>query len=427
MTVDLTGKRLLLLGGAYNTKDIREYADKNGVVLIAVGNNPNHPTFQIADETYNANVTCADDLIKVIEDYHIDGVFPGGNEDIISILFDVVEKTGVHFYANREQWDITGNKRAFKTIAAEAGLPVVPEFALSAEPTREELDAIEYPVVIKPIDGMGSRGVFLCQNEQELLAAQKEAVKFSRSKTLMVEKFMSGFITVFYMTVIDGKIHIASMTDKYAKPSPDGGPIMPTIAQVYLYPSNHLQDCIDRYFPAMENLLRLLKIENGVVGIQGFCDGKDIVFTEMGYRLGGTSQQNYTKALYGNSNMFLIMNYALTGKMTDEPYSENPYFQKPCATVQLINKGGTVAKEEGVEIVKNMPEVVSFEHHHKVGSHIPVVDNVSMVHFRIFLVGEDMDHLKRTIRKIQQTIRVTDANGNSMLDDDFDIERLGKQ
>ena len=425
--MNLKGKRLLLLGGAYNTKDIREYADKNGVVLIAVGNNPNHPTFKIADETYDVNVTNAQELIKVVRDYKIDGVFPGGNENVIAILFDVVEETGLHFYAQREQWDITGNKRAFKTVAAKAGLPMVPEFALSEIPTREELDAIEYPVVVKPIDGMGSQGVYLCENEEELLAARKEAVKYSRSKTLMIEKFMSGFITVFYMTVIDGKIHIASMTDKYAKPSGDGKPKMSTIAQVYLYPSRHLQDCIDKYYPAMENLLRILKIENGVVGIQGFCDGKDIVFTEMGYRLGGTSQQNYTKALYGNSNMFLIMNYALTGKMTDEPYFENPYFDKFCGTVQLISKGGTIAKEEGLDEVRAMPEVVSFEQHYTVGDTIKVVDNVSMVHYRIFLVADTMEHLKKTIQKIQQTIHVTDTMGNAMLDDDFDVERLGTQ
>ena len=425
--MDLRGKRLLLLGGAYNTKDIREYADKTGIVLIAVGNNKNHPTFKIADETYDANVTDAQSLIRIIRDYKIDGVFPGGNENIISILFDVVDATDIHLYASREQWDITGDKRAFKTTAAKAGLPVVPEFQLSEDPTQEELDAIDYPVVVKPIDGMGSQGVYLCLNAQELLEARKKAIQYSRSKTLMIEKFMTGFITVFYMTVIDGKIHIASMTDKYAKPAAGDRPVMPTIAQVYLYPSRHLQDCIDKYFPAMENLLRILKIRNGVVGIQGFCDGKDIVFTEMGYRLGGTSQQNYTKALYGNSNMFLLMNHALTGKMTDEDYRENPYFEKMCGTVQLISTGGTVAREEGLDIVRNMPEVISFEQHYTVGDTIPVVDNVTMVHYRIFLVTEDMDHLKKTIRKIQETIHVYDAQGNSMLDDNFDVERLGKQ
>lgn len=425
--MNLKGKRLLILGGAYNTKDIREYADKNGVVLIAVGNNKNHPTFKIADETYEANVSNSNDLIKIIKEHHIDGVFPGGNENVISILFDVVDKTGINFYASREQWDITGQKREFKEVAKKAGLPVVPEFVISEDPTTEELDKIDYPVVVKPVDGMGSQGVYLCQTKEELLEARKKAVKFSRSKTLMIEKFMSGFITVFYMTIIDGKIHIASMADKYSKPSNDGSPKMPTIAQVYLYPSRHLQDCIDKYYPAMENLLKILKIKNGVVGIQGFCDGKDIVFTEMGYRLGGTSQQNYTKALHGNSNMFLIMNYALTGKMTDEEYYENPYFEKECGTIQLISKGGKIAKEEGIDIVKSMPEVVSFEQHYTVGDTIKVVDNVSMVHYRIFVVADDLEHLKKTIKKIQKTIRVYDEHGNYMLDDDFDTERLGKQ
>ena len=423
----LKGKRLLILGGAYNTKDIKQYAEENGIVLVAVGTNPNHPSFKIADETYYANVTSPEELIQIIEKYKIDGVFPGGNENIISILFDVVDRTGVPFYASREQWDITGNKRAFKSAAKAAGLPVVPEYKLSDNPTQEELDNIEFPVVVKPIDGMGSQGVYLCHNSDELLASRSKALSYSRSKTIMIEKFMTGFITVFYMTIIEGTIHIASMADKYTKPSKDGSPVMPTIAQVYLYPSRHLQDCIDKYYPAMVQLLRDLKIENGVVGIQGFCDGTDIVFTEMGYRLGGTSQQNYTKALYGNSNMFLIMNYALTGKMTDQEYHENPFFPKTCGTVQLISKGGTIGKEEGLDIVENMPEVISFEKHYTVGDTIPVVDNVTMVHYRIFIVAESIQHLKNTISKIQNTIKVWDINGVPMLDDNFDIERLGTQ
>jgi hypothetical protein len=121
------------------------------------------------------------------------------------------------------------------------------------------------------------------------------------------------------------------------------------------------------------------------------------------------------------------MNYALEGKMTDEEYFENPYFKKECGTVQLISKGGKIAREEGLDEIKALPEVVSFEQHYTVGDTIPVVDNVTMVHYRIFLVTEDLDHLKKTIRKIQNTIFVYDDEGNSMLDENFDVERLGRQ
>ena len=425
--MELQGKRLLVLGGTYNLKDIREYADKNGVVLIASGNRPDHPLCSIADEYYPANVKNSSELIQLIEKKSIDGVFAGSNEDIISIIFEVMKEKNLPFYANKEQWDVTGNKRAFKTVAQKAGLPVVPEYKISENPTQEELASINFPVVVKPVDGSGSQGVFLCMNAEELISSQKKALQYSRSKTLMIEKYMSGFVIVFYMTIIDGVIHVESMADKYTKPSPNDSPTMPTIAQVYLYPSRHLQYCLDCYFPAMERLIHDLKIKDGVVGIQGFCDGKDIVFTEMGYRLGGTSQQNYTKRLYGESNMFFLMNYALTGKMTDNEYNTNPYFPKECCTIQLISRGGVVAREEGIETVQTLPEVISFEKHYTVGDRIPVVDNVSMVHFRIFVVADNLEQLKAIITKIQNTIKVWDSDGNFMLDDYFDVSRLGNQ
>ena len=288
-------------------------------------------------------------------------------------------------------------------------------------------EEIEFPVVIKPVDGSGSQGVYLCETYDELIKAREEALRFSRSKELIVEQFMSGFITVFYMTVIEGEIYIESMTDKYTKPSADGSLVMPTIAQAYLYPSRHIKSYIDQYLPAIKNLLKLLNIRNGVVGIQGFCDGENVVFTEMGYRLGGTSQQNYTKALHGSDNMELLMNYALTGEMTHEEYYSNPFFEKTCVTLQLISKGGKIASVYGADEVKSFPEVISFEEHYHVGDIIPVIDNVSMVHFRIFIVAESIEHAQQVISTIQSTIKVYDVNGESMLDDAFDVKRLGTQ
>lgn len=424
--MNLSGKRLLNLGGAYNCADIKEYAEKQGIVLIAAGTNPNHPSFKIADETYIVDVINRNELIKLIRDAKIDGVFGGGNEDVISVLLDIAQETGIYFYASKEQWEITGNKRMFKKACIEAGLPVVPEFYISNPPTRDELSRITYPVVIKPIDGSGSRGVHLCSNEDELIAAQVDALMYSRSKTLMVEKFMTGFITVFYMTVIESHIYPASMCDKYTKPSELNEARMPTIAQMYLYPSRKLDYCLSNYYPEIQKLLHNLKITNGVVGIQGFCDGEKTVFTEMGYRLGGTSQQNYTKALYGYSNMYLLINHALTGKMTELPCLENPFFNKFCGTLQMISKGGTIGRTEGIDAVKSLPQVICVEEHYKEGDTIQVVDNVTMVHYRLFIVADSLSELKTVTRFIQDTVKVYDTHGEPMLEETFDVERLDR-
>ena len=420
--MNLQGKRLLVLGGTYTAKDIREYADKKGIILIASGDYEDHPLWKIADETYKANVKDKDALVKLIKEHNIDGVFPGGNEDIISMTIDLSEITGIPFYATRQQWDITNNKRKFKDACIKAGVPAVPEFYVSENPTREELDKVDYPVVVKPVDGSGSRGVYYCKNETELLNAIVNAKSFSNSKTIMVEKFMTGYITVFYTTIIDGKFYPASMCDKYTNPDS----IMPTISQLYLYPSRNLEMLLEKYFDSIKRLYTNLGIRNGVVGIQGFCNDKEIIFTEMGYRLGGTSQQNYTNALYGYSNQDLLINYALTGRMCDpnDPCLENPCFVKKCVTLSLISTGGVVASVEGAEEVRNMPEVISCEQHYKEGDIIKKADNVNMVFFRIFLVCDDLNHVKMTVRKIQNAIKVLDDNGESILQEKFDVNRI---
>ena len=420
----LKGKRLLILGGTYNTRDIREYADEMGIVLVATGNNSNHPLVKISDEYYCADVYNSDQIVKLIREKKIDGVFVGGNEDIIFKIFDVIDQTNIFFYATREQWRITGNKKLLKQEFVKAGLPVVPEYILSSSPTIRELQTIPFPVVVKPVDGSGSKGVYLCENSNDVIENIPKTLHHSRSGQFIVERFMRGFIVVFYITVINDKCYAASMCDKYSPLASDGSNKMPTIAQVYLYPSRHLQSCLEKYFPAMEKLIHNLNIHDGVVGIQGFFEENDFFFTEIGYRLGGTSQQNYTKYLNNYSNMFLLMNYALTGKMTEEPCNENPFFNKTCGTLQLISKGGRVGRIEGVESVRNMVEVISLEQHYDIGDTIPVVDNVSMVHFRIFIVSNDIEHLKKSIRYIQTILKVYNDDDENMLMEDFDVDRL---
>ena len=421
--MNLRGKRLLLLGGTHNIADIRRYADDNGITLIASGNKPDHPLCRAAEEYYPADVRDVAALSALVREHNIHGIFAGGNEDIIPTVIQVCERTGLTFYASQEQWDITGNKRRFKDACRAAGVPVVPEYTLTDPTSREQLNAIRYPVVIKPIDGSGSRGVYLCHNEAELLAAYPEALKASRSQTLMVERFMTGFVIVFYITAINGEYHVASMCDKYTEP----GRPMATVPQLHLYPSRHLRDCLDRYYPALCGMLRSLHIQNGVVGIQGFCEDGDITFTEMGYRLGGTSQQNFTKYLYNYSNMELLINHALTGRMTDEPCRENPFFPKECATLALISTGGTVARIEGLDIVRAMPGVICVENHYEPGDTILPADNLSILHFRVFLAAEDLPALKALVLAVQRTLHVYDAGGNSLLREDFDADRIGLQ
>ena len=240
----------------------------------------------------------------------------------------------------------------------------------------------------------------------------------------MVEEFMHGHTVVIYFTIIDGEFYLSSMTDKYTKP---GEYCIGTLPQAHLYPSRYLDMFTNKYKSKLIRLMQNIGIKNGVVGIQGFCNGEDIVFTEMGYRLGGTSQQDYTKALYGFSNMEYMINYALCGIMTDEECRENPYYPYECCTLSLISKGGKIGKIIGLDYVEMIPEVIKIENHYKPGDVVAVTNNISQLHFRIFIVAKTIERVKEIITSVYDNLKVFDDNGNYMLDEKMDVERLGKQ
>ena len=145
----------------------------------------------------------------------------------------------------------------------------------------------------------------------------------------------------------------------------------------------------------------------------------------MGYRLGGTAQYRYTEHLNGVNSLHMMMAHALTGKMQGcDQNRDDAAFKKPCCTLTLLSKGGTVAKIEGVEEARKMPEVLYIENRYKVGDTIVATRTTTQFHVRIYIVADNEEHMKKTINHLQDTIKAYDTNGESMLITHFNTDKL---
>lgn len=74
------------------------------------------------------------------------------------------------------------DKKKFKDLLLSYGIDVTPEVVLSPNPSLEEINKIEYPVVVKPVDSAGRKGISLCRKAVEFPEAYNYALKYSRSK-----------------------------------------------------------------------------------------------------------------------------------------------------------------------------------------------------------------------------------------------------
>lgn len=418
----LKGKRLLIIGCANYVDQIDAFAKEYQVELVYAGRYLSEKIAAITKEFYEVDILNRDAIAQLVKTNNLDGIFVGGSEEVISCIIDVSEKTGIPFYATRQLWDKLMNKQHFKDACREHGVLTPEDFTVREDHLEEDSKKLRYPVVIKPVDSCGANGVLKCDRQEDFCEMYKLSKSKSGSGVVTVESFIDGEQVGVYYTFVDGKVSFSSMHDKYLRKVP--GTFIP-LAEIYAYPSRHLQLYKETTDEKVRKMLLDIGIKNGITSVQGFYDHGEFRFIEIGYRLGGTSQFRYTLALNNFSSFHMMMAHALTGKMDGfDQKNDTPDFSKPCCTLSLLSKGGKVARIEGIEEIKNIKEVIYYEERYKEGDTIKETRTVSQFHYRFYIIADNVDSMKKTIDLIQNTVKAYDEKGENMLITHFDTNKL---
>lgn len=418
----MKGKRLLVLGCTNNAPDIESFARKHDVTIVVAGKTFSDEIKAVAQERHVVDILDREALAKTITENNIDGVFVGGNENLISAAIDVTEKLGLPFYSSRQLWDTVMNKRIFKQACRQYGVPTMEDYEIDENDLEGSAKTLSYPVVIKPVDNCGSTGVMKCERAEDFVQLYQFAKENSRSGQVTVEEFNDGFEICVYYTFADGKVTVSSMADKYVRGTAES--FIP-LSEIYAYPSQHLPLFLEKIDKNMRAMLLGLGIRNGITSMQGFYKDGNIKFFEMGYRLGGTAQYRYTEYINGINSLHMMMEHALTGKMGGYDQDlDNAAFRKPCCTLTLMSKGGTVARIEGVEEARSYPGVLFIENRYKVGDTIKASRTVSQFHVRLYIVADSEAQMKEKIQHLQTSIQAYDTDGEPMLITHFDTDKL---
>ena len=185
--------------------------------MIVVDDRKTGVSKEIADESYIVSTTDMDGLKKIIEEKHIDGVFCGPSEFNLKNTMRLCQLTGLPFYATEKQWDICSNKANFKQLCRDNNVPSVPEYKLNKNFLESELEKIDYPVIVKPVDSSSSKGISVCYTKKELLNACEFAHEYSQSGDIIVEKYIQngGIVTSVRYIVCNGELYLSLMGDVY--------------------------------------------------------------------------------------------------------------------------------------------------------------------------------------------------------------------
>jgi len=186
---------ILLLGASSDQLYAIKTAHEMGIKVLVVDMDPNSIGFKYADDYAVISTRDVDALTKFIDEYQktqkIAGVITMGS-DIPDVVAELCDQFG--WIGPSKQTAYWGtNKYAMKCRFKECCIPI-PYFSLvnSTGQLKEIINEIGYPVVIKPVDRSGSRGVFKIEESDDISALYNESKTFSYSGQIMVEKYLGG-------------------------------------------------------------------------------------------------------------------------------------------------------------------------------------------------------------------------------------------
>lgn len=147
---------------------------------------------------------------SVVEKYGINAIVTAATDKPLVMMARIAEKYGFPFYSvETAQWST--DKFQMKHRFELGGVPHAQGRLVSKV---EEAVELVFPVIVKPRDNSGSRGVKLCCNIDELKASIKEALENSKLDTVLVEEFIEGSEYSIEGLHYDCKSEVIQFTEK---------------------------------------------------------------------------------------------------------------------------------------------------------------------------------------------------------------------
>lgn len=424
MFENLKGKRLLFLGAVRPLCEAVEIAKSMGIYTIVTDYLPNSPAKKHADKACMVSTIDVDAIVNLCKEEKVDGVFTAFTDSMLPYARKICDRLGFPFYASEEQIRLSLDKSLFKETCRKYGVPVPNDYTDCVRNGAFDDSSIVFPVIVKPIDSSGGRGITICNDAVELKKAYDYAMQISPSKNVLVEEYVVGDEVTATYTMKNGEISLSCFKDKLMSLDHEN---ITCQADILIAPSSSLSKYVSDTNEKVISMLKGLRAVDGTVFIQGVNTDAGVKFFELGYRANGGHDYRFIEAENRINFMKMLIAHALTGEMQGfELDLDNPFFSSYVLNLNVYAHQGVIGDVSGKETVQNIDNVILAEYMHNIGDEIADTNTLSQRVFRAVIRDNSIERIKQTIKTIQNVVKINDVSGKSMLYKPFDVERLDR-
>lgn len=279
-------KKLMLLGGARYALPVIEAAHKLGIYVITCDYLPDNIAHKYSDEYANVSIIDKEAVLAKAKELEIDGILSFACDPGVDTCYYVAEKMGLPGHPSKSV-DILQNKALFRQFLTDNGfnVPKAKGYTNIDEAIADK-ELYRWPVIVKPVDSAGSKGVTKVESPDVLRDAAEFAIKYSKTDSFIVEEFIQqkGYSSDTDSFSIDGKLVFASFSNQHF----DANANNPYTPSAYSWPSTMPLEIQAELRSELQRLITLLDLKTSVYNIETRMgtDGKPYIM-EVSPRGGG--------------------------------------------------------------------------------------------------------------------------------------------
>lgn len=316
-------KKLLLLGGSRYLIPAIKAAHELGVYVITADYLPDNAAHKYSDEYHNVSIIEKEAVLALAKELRVDGIMSYATDPGVVVAAYVAEKLGLPT-SPYESVALLQNKGKFREFLCNNGFNV-PYAKSYKEPldALKEVDDFQWPIIVKPVDSAGSKGVRRVDDRDALIDAARHALKYSLTGEFIVEEFIEqqGFSSDTDSFSVDGKLVYASFNNQWF----DKQAINPYTPSGFIWPSSMPDNIQKELRSELQRLMSLLHMGTTIYNIetrQG-KDGKAYIM-ECTPRAGGNRLAEVLKLASGQDIVTASVKAAL-GMPVEEDLSDPVY------------------------------------------------------------------------------------------------------
>lgn len=291
-------KKVLLLGGSHFQVPSVITAKKMGLHVVTCDYLPDNPGHKYADEYYNVSTTDKEAVLQLAKKLKVDGVVCYASDPAATTAAYVCENLGLPTNPYKSV-EILSNKDMFRDFLQKNGFhtPKAKGYC-TIEEALSEIHEFKFPIMVKPVDSSGSKGVCKIESAEQLKDVVDNALRYSRVKRFILEEYVEkkGYQIAGDGFSVDGELRFRCFANEHF----DSSGINPYVPIGESWPYNMPSHIHDKIHKEMQRALTILGMKTNAYNFDARIDQDERVYLmEIGPRNGGNLIPQVTKYATG--------------------------------------------------------------------------------------------------------------------------------